>query len=557
MQIDSRKGQNNQKETYLNFSNSLTQSFDSFQQATTILLSKKVEKIKLLYSLIINQLAAIFITFILVYRNYYSEEIFHFFTFLAILLFSIFGCTLYQLKLIFDAEQRFKNNSQEYELNQKIYECTIKFVYFFTNQKSFTTIKMIYIYNSIAILLLLQKFCMIYQQDNLQNQKNIGISHLILQMIDYPLLSALYILSSIIAFTFIFFEILKLIYFFILVYNDSSNFNDQYRNSNLKTSNTIAKAKKFCLLSIFYYLNKLVFLFMMINSTPNYTSQILIGSNIFYHLLMVLFELFLFSQIFNIDSTIRDTQTPIQNNIYFDDHVIFINSLLRIKNLRNKLFQFFLVISVIFTIHGCIIFNSSRINGIYSSFLYNTFIWFDCGIFQLIILVNLIFKFIIIQFFQNQSFKDYFENQVYVLQDQQFISTDQQSIQISHLQSPISINLIENNCRIKEENKNRNDINQFPQRILEIIQFTVGTCKIQLLIVQFVQNKLLMVKTLQFNQNVIVHIFSMKNAQKIGQNKIISVHFVTQYFQYNENMISYKFYRIFIILIITQLNFSI
>ncbi|CAD8107808.1 unnamed protein product [Paramecium sonneborni] len=389
------------------------------------------------YVLMLIQLAAFFMTAIFLLRKPQSYEFNHLFTFLIVLLLTIFGCTLYQHKLIFDVKQRFHNNTQEYELNQGIYESTIKFFYFFTNQEKLKIIRLLNIYNSVVILLIIQNILNLQIEEYHKKQNNLSfdlsksINYLIILISDQPMMIVICILSLILAFAFIIFEIYKLVFFLILSYNKCSSFTYYSSSISRTPKKTIVKARRLCLITIIFNLSKSIILFVMISSTPNSTSLTLIASNIFYHLFFVFFQLLLLQQINSIYYNLKNRQENKIPNICYDDHSKFINSLFRINNFQNKMFSLFLIICVLFTLVGSLIYERNIITSRYAIFFYEDFIQFDCQLFQFIFLALMIFKFSLEPFWKDFSFKLFFQNQSQVLQDQQFNQIDQQSIEIS------------------------------------------------------------------------------------------------------------------------------
>ncbi|CAD8196159.1 unnamed protein product [Paramecium pentaurelia] len=405
------------------------------------------------------QFVVIFITTILMLISNHTNEINNLCTLLIIFLFVLFGCTLYKQKQFIDVKKRFNNNVQEYELNQKIYESTIKFYYFYTNQQQFKIIKWIYLYISFNILLINQNFILIkYQDSHIQND-NIEISqseyllNIINIIIEEPMLSVLFILSSIIAFIFIILELLKLFFFIFLIYQERSIPIYYYKHYNIKISKTVTKAQIFCQISIFNNLSKSIALIIFLNFTENQTSYLLIGSSIFYHLIMIIFQIKLFQQINHFASiyqNVNDIKSIKDQNLCFDDHFMFIDSILKIKNFLNKLFQFFLIICVILTINGSIFYDRKLIN----KFSYDGFIYFECGLFQLVILTLLIIEYILKPFCFNLNFQECLQNQTQVFQDQEFIQIVPKSIEKSLQQIPLKTDHFTTNQRMNIQRNN-------------------------------------------------------------------------------------------------------
>ncbi|CAD8112518.1 unnamed protein product [Paramecium sonneborni] len=387
----------------------------------------------LLYSLMLLIVISLLISIVVANKNRQSQQILILGILLIPLLTVLLGCTFYTLLQLSEAEERFKKIPQEMQLNKQIYQSSITFFFFYTNQSKFTIIRLTQLYIIFAICILIQKIIILSQDefyfeenqnldDNSHNMNNNDKKSIQPQM-----LLPLFILLSVLTFIFLMFEIMKII---LIIYFNCRNQpipSYQYNDLNLNILKVIRWSKAFCVIFLVNHIAKMMIL-CTIFVTPNSSSYVLIGSNLFYHFFMAT----IINTLFNDISSIK--RPPQSDCSLFINHQILIDSIIKNMHTR-KVFQILILISFIFTIVGTCIFRMDEQNEIIN---HDIFIFYDCAIFQLILLGFALFKYLISPHF-NKSYN--IVKQSNQVDDQQLQTVENQQIRLSTEQLQIEMML--------------------------------------------------------------------------------------------------------------------
>ncbi|CAD8083664.1 unnamed protein product [Paramecium primaurelia] len=449
--LNNLRQNNYQSQLENSLSNQVQQAFQSTVQFGIISF--------LLYVLMVLIVITLLISIVVANKYRQSQQLLLVGILLIPLLIVLFGCTLYILFQFSEAKERMNKIPQEKYLNRQMYQSSIKFLFFYTNQSKFTAIRLTYLYIVFAISILIQNLAFLskdeYNDDedykdldetnnNNNNNNDDTINYQTRTQNNGNLLFPLIILCSILAFIFFIYEILKIALTIYFKCRNQSIPPYQYNDTNLNILKVIRWSKAFCGIFLVNNIGKMMIL-CTIFITPNSTSYILIGSNLYYHFFMATLVNALFNEISAI-------QRPPQNDSsIFINHQILIDSKLKSMNTK-KVFQFLLLTSFIFTIIGTCIFRieMDTQNGIIN---FDIFIFYDCAITQLILLGLANLKYLIIPYFNKGNSN--IIHQIQVIEDQQQQTIENQQIRLSTEQAQLEMILRSQNDDNYDNSRNR------------------------------------------------------------------------------------------------------
>ncbi|CAD8166632.1 unnamed protein product [Paramecium pentaurelia] len=396
-----------------------------------------------IYKLVLLYLAMniIFCIFVGNKNNDYNQII-YFCILVIILMVIIIICLLYQYCSFQEAENKVRQiNEQtqiEIDANSILYQSTLKFMIAFTNQSKYLWIKIILLYCSLCIIMFISQIyqsqisiCMCF--DSIENihkefiyselqcilDKDCKIKQI--ETISFPYIKqVIYINWPIIAIL----MVLQIAQVFFMVFSFFQNncccssfkiqeFQHVYNNKQKQKAISFGSFLSGSI--IFYSLGKLIVLSLLMILTQNETCYVLVSSNLFYYLLIII----VFNQIRH---TINCEQAV--EVLCYQNSQILIDSIIFRKNFRNEFFRIGLILCLIFTTIGQLIYKKHKK---YTNIInYDIFIEFDCGIFQFIMLIILIYKYIIYQHCNKLQQLIFQKNNNGSIQE---ISTNQSSIQ--------------------------------------------------------------------------------------------------------------------------------
>ncbi|CAK57411.1 unnamed protein product (macronuclear) [Paramecium tetraurelia] len=444
-----RDSQQNNYQSQLenSLSNQVQQAFQSTVQFRVISF--------LLYFLMVVIVITLLISIVVANKYRQSQQLLLVGILMIPLLVVLFGCTLYVQLQFSDAKERLKKVPQERYLNRWMYQSSIKFFFFYTNQSQFTAIRLTYLYIVFAIFILIRNVTNLskdeYSEDedykDLDETNNDDrINYQTKPQIRGNLLLALIIFCSFLASLFFIYEALKIVLTIYLRCRNSSVLRYQYTDVNLNVLRVIRWSKAFCGLFLVNHIGKMMIL-CTIFITPNSSSYVLIGSNIYYHFFMATLVNALFNEISAI-------QRPPQNDSsLFINHQVLIDSKLRSMQTK-KAFQILLITSFIFTIVGTCLFRIQiyTFSGILN---FDIFIFYDCSITQLILLGLAILKYLVIPQFNRENVHIVQQQQAQGIEDQQLQTIENQQIRLSTEQAQLDMILRSQNDEIYENSRNK------------------------------------------------------------------------------------------------------
>ncbi|CAD8202717.1 unnamed protein product [Paramecium octaurelia] len=424
-------------------SNQVQQAFQSTVQFRVISF--------LLYFLMVLIVITLLISIVVANKYRQSQQLLLVGILMIPLLIVLFGCTLYVQLQFSDAKERLKKVPQEKQLNRWMYQSSITFFFFYTNQSQFTAIRLTYLYIVFAIFILIRNVSLLSKdeysddedyKDLDETNNNDRINYQTKPEIRGNLLLSLIIFCSVLAFLFFIYEALKIVLTIYLKCRNRSVLQYQYTDVNL----IIRWSKAFCGLFLVNHIGKMMIL-CTIFITPNSSSYVLIGSNIYYHFFMATLVNALFNEISSI-------QRPPQNDSsLFINHQVLIDSKLRSMQTK-KAFQLLLITSFIFTIVGTCMFRIQidTFNGILN---FDIFILYDCSIVQLILLGLAIMKYLVIPQFNRENVRIVQQQQAQAIEDQQLQTIENQQVRLSTEQAQLDMILRSQNDEIYENTRNR------------------------------------------------------------------------------------------------------